>query len=186
MRVAAALVFSAMFVRADAPDAREIMRRVAENQERAQAARTAYVYDQDVFIRLQRTNGRLAREEMRKYVVAPTEKGARRKMVSVEGKIQEGKKQTTYDTAGFHTKSMDIDGSLVDSFAREIMWRKNMLGVMTFWFPLAADQQDKYTFKLEAEERYQDLDVYRISYRQSDGEDAWEGDALIERNEFSL
>jgi len=74
---------------------------------------------------------------------------------------------------------MDIDGSLVDSFAREIMWRKNMLGVMTFWFPLAADQQDKYTFKLEAEERYQDLDVYRISYRQNDGEEDAEDRLLV-------
>ena len=34
---------------AQTPDAAEIMRRVSENVDRAQAARLAWVYDQDVF-----------------------------------------------------------------------------------------------------------------------------------------
>jgi hypothetical protein len=37
-------------------------------------------------------------------------------------------------------------------------------------------------FRLEGEERYRDYDVYRITFREK--EDDWEGEALIERNEF--
>ena len=43
----------------DAPDAMEIMRRVSENVDHAQAARLAWVYDQDIFVRLKRSNGKL-------------------------------------------------------------------------------------------------------------------------------
>jgi hypothetical protein len=164
-----------------APDAPEIMRRVAENQDRAMAARASWVFDQNVFVRLQRPGGKLAREETRKYVVVPTEKGARRKIVSVEGKILAGKKETTYDTAGFRTKDTDIDGALVDSFAREVMWHER-IGPMDFWFPLTTKLQAKYDFKLEGEEKYQGYHAYRISYHEKGGD--WRGEALIEKNEF--
>ncbi len=66
------------------------MQRVAENQERALAARAAYVYDMNVFVRLKRANGKLAREESRDYVVTPGEKGAKRELLKVEGHIREG------------------------------------------------------------------------------------------------
>src|SRR5580692_4021541 len=102
---------------AQTPDAGEIMRRVSENVDRAQAARAAWVYDQDVFVRLKRANGKLAREESRQYTVVPTDKGAQRKLVSVEGKILEGKKEIPYSEAGYRTKDADIDGGLVDTFA---------------------------------------------------------------------
>ncbi len=59
-------------VLAQTPDAAEIMRRVSENLDREEAARAAFVYDQNVFVRLQRANGKLAREETRQYSVAPT------------------------------------------------------------------------------------------------------------------
>src|SRR5229473_6443914 len=75
---------------AQTPSADEIMRRVSENVDRAQAARAKYVYDQDVFVRLKRSNGKLAREESRKYIIAPTDTGAKRKLVSVAGKILHG------------------------------------------------------------------------------------------------
>jgi hypothetical protein len=139
---------------AQTPDAAEIMRRVSENVGRAEAARAAWVYDQDVFVRLKRANGKLAREESRQYTVAPTEKGAQRKLVKVEGKILEGKKEVAYSEAGYRQKDADIDGALVDTFAREIMWRRNSVGPM----------------------------VYRITFREKG--DAWEGEAPIERNEF--
>ena len=87
--ISAALLLTASLLAAETPDAAEIMRRVAENQNRAEA-RASWVFDQNVFVRLQRPGGKLAREETRKYVVVPTEKGARRKIVSVEGKILDG------------------------------------------------------------------------------------------------
>lgn len=182
MRRLFSLLFICVSVLAQTPDADEIMRRVSENVDRAQAARTAWVYDQDIFVRLKRANGKLAREESRQYTVAPTGKGAQRKLVKVEGKILEGKKELTYTEAGYRQKDADIDGALVDTFAREVMWRRDSMGPMVYWFPLESKNLDKYAFKLEGEERYREYDVYRITFRQK--EDSWEGEALIERNEF--
>ena len=167
---------------AQTPDAAEIMRRVSENVGRAEAARAAWVYDQDVFVRLKRANGKLAREESRQYTVAPTEKGAQRKLVRVDGKILDGRKEIAYNEAGYRRKSADVDGALVDTFARETMWRRDSIGGIVYWGPLESKNLDKYVFKLEGEERYRDYDVYRITFREK--EDDWEGEALIERNEF--
>jgi hypothetical protein len=167
---------------AQTPDAMEIMRRAAENADRAQAAREDWVYDQDVFVRLKRANGKLAREESRQYTVAPTEKGAQRKLVKVDGKILEGKKEVTYDKQGFRQNDRDIDGAIVGNLAGEVMWRRNSMGLMAYRGPVESKNLQKYDFKLEGEERYHDYDVYRITFRSK--EDFWEGEALIERNEF--
>jgi hypothetical protein len=177
-----ALICAGSSLLAQTPEAGEIMRRVAENVERAQTARAAWVYDQDVFVRLKRSNGKLAREESRLYTVAPTEKGAQRKLVKVEGKILEGKNEVTYTEAGYRQKDSDIDGALIDSFAREVMWRKDDLGTMDYASPLETKNLEKYTFHLGGEERYRGYDVYRISFHEKEG--AWEGEALIEGNEF--
>jgi hypothetical protein len=170
-------------VSAQTPDAAEIMRRVSENLDREETARASFVYDQSVFVRLKRANGKLAREESRQYTVAPTAKGAERKLVGVQGKILEGSRTIDYAEAGFRRKAMDIDGALVDSFAREVASRKSAIPNMD-WFPFEAKQLDSYSFKIEGEERYHEYDVYRISFRETDAEDTWEGEALIERNEF--
>lgn len=182
MRLLPPLLFVGTSLFAQTPDAGEIMRRVSENVDRAQAARAAWVYDQDIFVRLKRANGKLAREESRQYTVAPTEKGADRKLVKVEGRILEGKKEIAYTEAGYRQKDVDIDGGLVDTFGRELMWRRDSMGPMVYWFPLESKNLEKYDFKFEGEERYRDYDVYRITFRQK--EDSWEGEALIERNEF--
>lgn len=167
---------------AQTPDAAEIMRQVGENVGRANAARAQWVYDQNVFVRLKRANEKLAREESRRYTVVPGKKRARRQLVSVEGKILDGKRETVYSEAGYRTKEADIDGALVDSLAREVMWGENTLATVEYWFPFDAKNQGRYTFKLEGEERYHDYDVYRISFRAK--EDEWVGEALIEKNEL--
>jgi hypothetical protein len=167
-----------------ADDATDIMRRVAENQERSQTARKAWVYDQNVFVKMIRSNGKPAREEERKYVVVPGEKGADRTVVSVDGKVYEGKKVVPYTTAGFLIKYVDIDGALTDSLARELMWRPDTIGPVSFWFPLSLKEQHRYAFQLEGEEKYKDYDVYKLSYKETDGDDDWEGEALIEKNEL--
>ena len=183
MKLLAALIVAGSCLAAN-PGALEIMRRVAENQDRGLAARATWVYDQDVFVRLQRAGGKLAREETRRYVVAPTEKGAGRKLAGVEGKIREGSREIKYTSPGFRSKNADIDGALVDSFAQEINWRKDTLGPVEFLFPLSAGHQDQYTFTLDGEEQYQGFDAWRISFRGNAGEDDWRGDLLVEKNEF--
>lgn len=183
MRCAWVFLCSAASLAAQLPDAAEIMRRVSANIDRAEAARAAYVYDQNVFVRIQRANGKLAREESRSYVVAPTEKGAARKLVSVKGTIRKGSTTTNYAEAGFRQKEPDIDGALVDSFAREIMWRHSAIPNEQ-WFPFEPKDMGKYSFQLEGEERYRGYDVYKIAFRMTDNEAHWEGEALIERDEY--
>ena len=167
------------------PTAEDIMCRVAENQERADEARTSYVYDMNVFVRMKRANGKPAREESRDYVVAPSAKGAARKLLKVDGKILDGKKEIPYTEAGYKTKDMDIDGAITDSFARELLWRKDSSGPMVGWFPLTHKRIGNYTFTLEGEEKYRDYDVYKVSFvGGGEDDDCWSGEALIERNEF--
>ena len=136
---------------AQTPDADEIMRRVSENVGRATAARAAWVYDQEIFVRLKRANGKLAREESRQYTVAPTGKGAERELVKVEGKILEGKKEIAYDRAGYRQKDADVDGGLVNTFAREILWRADsrvrwrtgFLWIGEIWTSICSDAKGK-------------------------------------------
>jgi hypothetical protein len=182
MKSILAILLFAPLAAAGTPDAREIMHRVAENVDRAIAARASWVYDQDVFVRLKRGNGKLAREESRQYTVAPTGKGAERKLVKVEGKIVDGAHVVNYSEAGFRRKETDIDGAITDSIAREILWRRDNLGGMAYRFPLESGNLDRYDFKYEGEEHYREYDVFRISFHSRG--DNWSGEALIERNEY--
>ncbi|MEP6715756.1 MAG: hypothetical protein ABJC09_09275 [Terriglobia bacterium] len=169
------------------PTAEEIMCRVAENQQRAEVARSKFVYDMNVFVRLQRANGKVAREESRDYVVTPTPKGARRKLIKLEGKIFQGKTEVPYTKAGFEHKGVDIDSGITDGFANSVMWRKNSMAAGLGWFPLTGGNQSRYEFKLEGEELYHDYDVYKISFQEmksGDQDDCWSGETLIERHEF--
>jgi hypothetical protein len=185
LKLAVAIGLLANLLRAETPDGNEIMRRVAENLARGEQARAAYVFDQDVFVRLLRANGKLAREENRKYVVTPSAQGGSREIVSVAGTIVNGRNRVEYTKAGYRTKDTDIDGALVDSLAREVMWRKDAIGPISFLFPLSPEHLSRYTFHYEGEERYRDYDAFRLSWRSAKGQDdEWEGEALIERNEF--
>lgn len=167
------------------PTADEIMCRVAENQQRAQAERNAWVYDMNVFVRVKRANGKPAREESRDYVVAPTPLGAQRKLTKLEGRIRDGRKEIPYTDPKFRYKGIDIDGELTESFADKLMWKKSDTGPMVEWFPLKSDRQKNTTFRFNGEERYRDFDVYKVSWEQNNEEDdCWTGEALIEKNEF--
>jgi hypothetical protein len=185
MRLLPALLLVAAPLAADTVTAADIMKRVAENQTKAQDARAKYVFDMNVFVRLKRGNGKLAREESRDYVVAPSARKASRKLVKVEGRILDGKQESTYSEAGYRTKDMDLDGAITDSFAREVMWRKNQFGPMLDWFPMTAEHQNYYGFKLEGEEQYRGYNVYKIAFDgHGEEDDCWKGEALIEKTEF--
>jgi hypothetical protein len=166
------------------PTAEDIMCRVAENQNQAQAARSAYVYDMNVFVRLKRANGKLAREESRDYVVAPTPKGAGRKLLKLEGKVFDGKREIPYKEPKFRYKGVDVDGEVTDSFARELMWKKGENGPMVDWFPLSKSRMKAATFTYKGEEQYRNYDVYKVEYEEHDEDDCWRGEVLVEKNEF--
>jgi len=172
-----------------------IMAKVALNQERAQAARSAFVYHQSMLIRFKRGNGKLAREEEREYVVTPTEKGFKKELAHFVGKYEKGGKLVPYDKPGYEYKGLDIDGDLADSMANDMTNDKDSRdGITKDLFALTADKQKNFIFTLQGKEDYRGRQVYHINFRpkkpslldcDDDGESTcWAGEALIDVQEY--
>ncbi len=70
------------------PSLDEVLKRVAENQEKAVAARSSIVYTQETRTRLMRGGSKLAREEQRRYIVAPTATASEKKLDFFEGRYR--------------------------------------------------------------------------------------------------
>jgi hypothetical protein len=164
-----------------------IMAKVAENQDRAEKMRTAYLYRQNVLVRMNHTNGKLAREQYSEYIVTPTEGGTRRKRTLFRGKYQDHGKIVEYDDTAverrFHfqisvdsEETTDLSGFFGSSGTKD--------GVDRDMFPLTAEQQKNYSFHLEGTEDYRGTAVYRITFEPGKDGGAWAGEALIDRKEF--
>ena len=94
------------------------MLRVALNQDRDQEMRTAYVYKQNVLVRLHRANGKFAREDYGEYTVTPTPKGITREQTFFRGKYAGAHgKEIEFNQPGFEHKAIDIDAD----FAKSLM-----------------------------------------------------------------
>jgi len=174
-----------------------IMARVAVNQDRAQEMRTAYVYHQSAMIRLQRSNGKLAREEYSEFTVTPTPKGIKKERTLFRGKYVAHNKEIAFDQPGFEYKSVDIDAdlgrSLLDDFTDEKDARD---GIAHDLFPLTSAEQSKYDFRLDGTEDYRGTAVYRITFAPrkqrpgavvgGEGEEqgSWQGEVLVDQKEY--
>ena len=178
---------------AQTPGANEIMAKVAENQSRAEAARSSYVYHQNLLVRMKRSNGKLAREEDREYVVTPGPTGTKRDMVKFSGKYGVGNKEVPIAKPGEQYKGMDVDAGIVEGLADHFgNSSKSRDGISSDMFPLTAKRQKSYAFTLEGKETYRDREVYRVTFkpqkhREDDEDDdkaCWEGEALIDSVEF--
>src|SRR5437763_851359 len=171
------------------------MARVALNQDRAQQMRSAFVYHQNMLIRLKRSNHKLAREEQREYVVTPTEKGFTKTLTHFAGKYENGGKFFEYNEPGYEYKGVDIDGELAKSLANDLADDKNSRdGITKDLFALTANRQKGSAFKLEGKENYRGKEAYRITFKprkpslfdcDDDGESScWAGEALIDPKEY--
>jgi hypothetical protein len=158
-----------------------IMAKVALNQDRAQEMRSAFVYHQSMLIRFKRSNGKLAREEEREYVVTPAEKGFKKDLTHFVGKYEKGGKLIAYDKPGYQYKGLDIDGDLANDMANDL-------------FALTAEKQKRFAFKLEGKEDYRGRQVYRVTFKpkraslldcdDDDDSTCWAGEALIDPKEY--
>jgi len=171
-----------------------IMARVAANQRRAQEVRTAFVYHQNVMIRFNRSNGKLAREEYHEFTVTPTPKGFKKDETLFRGKYADHGKEVEFDKPGYEHKNLDLDANLANdllsSFTNDSRSRDGIEGDL---FPLRAREQRKYRFRLEGEEEYRGIPVYRITFipkktsllDSDDGDgDIWAGEILVHRSEY--
>lgn len=159
--------------------------------------RADFVYHQDVLIRLNRKNGKLAREEYSEYTVTPTADGTRKERQLFRGRYMDHGKEAEFDKPGYEHNKFDADAGFVrglaDSFVND---KKSRDGIEHDFFPLTSKQQRKYVFHLEGTEDYRGTPVYHITFEprkkpalldadeEGDGEDVWAGEALIEHDEF--
>jgi hypothetical protein len=141
-----------------------IMARVAANQDRSQAARESMVYEQDVLIRLQRANRKLAREESYQFVVTPTRDGVAKERKSFAGKYEAKGVEHTYGQPGFEYKELDIDGEVAHELVEDLTNDKSRDGIARDLFPLRAAEVEKYRFTLKGRERYRGREVYVVRF----------------------
>jgi hypothetical protein len=173
--------------------AESIMAKVAENQDRAQEMRSAFVYHQSMLIRFKRSNGKLAREEQREYTVAPTGKGFKKDLIHFTGKYEQHGKYIDYDKPGHQYKDLDIDGDLANDLANDLTNEEGTRdGFASDLFPLNSKKQKDYNFRLGGQENYRGTDTYRITFKprkpslfdaDEDGNSCWAGEALIDAKE---
>ncbi len=122
----------------------QIMAKVAENQDRSQEMRTAFVYHQDLLLRFKRGNGKIAREESREYTVTPTSKGSQKTLTHFLGKYEKDGKLIEYKEPGYNYQDLDIDGELIDDLANDLANEKESRdGIAAELFPLTTRQQSK-------------------------------------------
>jgi hypothetical protein len=169
------------------PGVDQIMARVAENQDRSESLRTSFVYNQRLLIRFKRGNGKVARQETREYVVAPTEKGTHKELVRLTGEYEKDGRMIPYSEAGFTYKDVDIDGELIDDLADDLANDKDSKdGISADLFPLTSKQQKKYLFTLKGTEEYRGRRVRRIVFEPKkaafDGDEGslWAGEILVD------
>src|SRR5215471_1432866 len=163
--------------------AEAIMAKVAQNQDRAQEMRSAFVYNQNLLIRFKRGNGKVCREELREFTVAPTAKGTEKTLTRFLGKYLKEDRLVEYTEPDFHYKDFDLDADLISDLAKEVADDKNSRdGISADLFPLTSEEQKKYGFALKGKETFRGKEIYRINFKpkQHDSSDGtpWAGEAL--------
>ena len=189
MRLLAVAVMAVGAAMAQAPDVTGIMKRVGDNQERASSLRREFTFHQRQLLRMNRGNGKLAREEKREYDVTPADRKIHKDLVHFEGRYEYKGKYIAYDRPGYTYKEMDIDGELIDDLSNDLTGdRHSRDGISCDLFPLTTEQQQRYRFRLLGTESYRGREVFRIAFEpkphQEFDEAAWKGEALIDTAEF--
>jgi hypothetical protein len=171
------------------PPLEELLARVADNQERAVEARRTIVYQQDTWVRLLRTNGKLAREERRAYLVTPTPKGYEKKLERFEGRYERHGQMVAYDKPGFTYKEMDIDGELISDLTEDLVHdRRARDGIPPDLFPLTRNEQRGYIFTMQGCRILAGQPAYHLRFqpRKDPAGDSkpWEGEVFVDPAEF--
>ena len=172
------------------PDLNEILRRVAENQERAVEARSTIVYTQETRTRLFRSNGKLGREDHRLYTVLPSAQGTDKHLDLFEGRYLHKGKTETYTDPSFQHSDLDIDADLVKDLTDDLVNdKKSRDGISPDLFPLTAAEQQHYDFQLAGTQKVGNVEALKLTFtpkRVGDGEDerCWAGEVLVDPVEY--
>ena len=177
---------------AQTPNAAQIMKRVAENQDHAIVLRSKYIYNQKVRIRALRNNGKLAREEETTYTVTPSGQGSKKQLVALHGRFAQKGKLKSYEgesDAPVHGIGSVVDEALVRSLRDGLVNNEHTKdGIATDLFPLTSQQISKYHFTLLGKEQHAGRSVFHIAFEPKPNNDeekaAWKGEALIDSDEY--
>jgi hypothetical protein len=169
------------------PEVDEVLRRLAENQEKAVSARQSIVYTQETRTRLMRGGSTLAREEKRRYTVVPTATSTEKKLDYFEGNYRKNGRLFPYTDPKFRQKDMDIDGEVVEHMTDNLVNDKESRdGIPPDMFPLTAREQARYTYRLAGTQNVNGVEAIRIQFEPKKGDDetAWAGEVLVDPAEF--
>jgi hypothetical protein len=186
----------------------EIMARVATNQDRTEAARMRYIYQQHIRMVSRKTGGKVMCEEVTDSRVSPKQKESQQQLLTLDGRYWQKGRYVHYTTLQEHdtgeakdsgskdepkgkevkTEKEDLDGldiDLVENLRKNLADDKSKDGLGKGLFPLTTEQQAQYLFKLEGRQTMNGRDVYHLSFRPKDKNDFdWKGEAFIDTQEF--
>jgi hypothetical protein len=186
----------------------EIMARVATNQDRTEAARMRYIYQQHIRMVSRKTGGKVMCEEVTDSRVSPKQKESQQQLLTLDGRYWQKGRYVHYTTLQeqeaseakdggskdeprgkeVKTEKEDLDGldiDLVENLRKNLADDKSKDGLGKGLFPLTTEQQAQYLFKLEGRQTMNGRDVYHLSFRPKDKNDFdWKGEAFIDTQEF--
>jgi hypothetical protein len=111
-----------------------IMLKVAGNQDRAEKLRNEYVYQQHIRVVTRRTNGKLAREEVTDYRVAPTPDGNKKEMKHIDGRYWHQHRYLDFHGEPVPGKDT-LDSAIVESFRDDLLNSKPRTESTRIYFP---------------------------------------------------
>ncbi len=181
------------------PTADEIMAKVAANQDRTEAARAHYIYQQHIRI-ASRRGSRVMCEEVTDSRVSPQAKELhetpQKELLTLDGrlwhkgqylhytKLPDGKDEADDINIGIGDDD-PMDRDLVEDLRKDLADDKSKDGLGKGLFPLTTEQQSQYLFKLKGRQTMNGRDVYHLSFRPKDKDDyGWNGEAFIDAREF--
>jgi hypothetical protein len=166
----------------------DIMGRVAANQAKSVEARKQFVYRQRELVAMHRSDGKTTCEQRREYAVTPMADRIERRLVNPPEKNGDVRR-CNFNLSGGSGESLSVaTGSEGDSFSTSLGETKD--GVLKGLFPLTAEEQRLYEYKLAGDETRAGRKVYRVTFRPNKQKDAsgsqgyWKGEALIDAEEF--
>ena len=162
-----------------------IMAKVASNQDRAQAERAQFVYQQRVKVVIRHAGGTLGRQETTDFEILPGQRGLKRKQQAIQGRYLKKKRYFDYNGEPVPNAS-GLDFSLLRSFRDDLTNDSNAKdGVSEDLFPLTSDEQKDLVFEKIGEETVEGRPAYRIRFAPREKHDfGWAGEALIDEAEL--
>jgi hypothetical protein len=162
----------------------QIMAKVAANQDRSEQLRKRYVYRQHIRVVLNKSNGKLMREETTDDHMVPQSDKTERKLEIITGKYWEKGKYTEFSGEPVpHAEG--VDAELLKDMRDDLTEEKSKDGLGRRQYPFISEELPKYIFKLVGKETFRGRDSYRISFGPvNKSEYDWKGEAYIDAADF--